>query len=565
MMKKIILSIIGLFIYINLYSQTTDLYDVNYDEPKNIQSYNERNKLFQDIYLQYELAIKKNEEKIRNIEKKIRQDELKKFQENLSFEQEKVKQEQEKYQEQLEQIQKEAKDILDKALEKQREEIYENEIAQLRKDEHDKLSRELYETISKELSEKYSSEYENKIEQKTSELTQEYEKRFQEKSEELSKEYDSRIAEYEKQQKAEIKKFKKENKKLALEETNALTERMRILTPYIALFIAFAVVLLLSCLIIRKIMKNMKTKKDIESYKREYLDNFKSASKNKKYDEIVKQLRDRINAQQDKNPQKLQNEALQLAMDEYEPIYKKMVIDNSYSEYATRLKKVNNGYLDEVEKIQDEIKNLQEINEQKLRNEALKLAMDEYEPIYKKMVIEKSYFEYLTSLKRVGSKNVYLEEVKNIQEKINNSNDSNYEKGLKYEALEKAKKEFDENVETKSLEDYKKEFERFDLQHSFGTWNGLDDDYEAKNGLISDFSSKIAYFKSTAEEAFNSKNNKEKVLQLLKQVAHKLQYYSDELKRMSDSENDTKLKKQLLQISQQFETLRNQFEKGEIQ
>lgn len=482
-MKKFFLILFGLFFCFSTNAKASDLYDVNFDAPKNIQIYNEKAKVFQDIYLQYEDAIRKIEESIRNEEKNVRKGDVQKFQEELSLEREK------------------AQENLIQSLEKQKQEIYAKEIEQLRKEEHEKLSQELHEIISKELSEKYSSEYENKVEQKIEELTQEYEKRFQEKSEELTKEYDARIAEYEKQKKAEIKEYKKEYKKMVLEETNAITKRIQILTPYIALFLAFVVVFLICFLIFRKIIKKIKKKKEIDSYKREFLDEFNSSSNAKKYDYIVEQIHGKIKILTDKNEQKLQNEALQLAMEEYKPIYEKRVIDKAYS-------------------------------------------------------------VYFNDLQRVGSKNVYLNKVKDIQDDINNSDDTDYVKNLKYEALEKAKKEFSENIEVKTIEDYDKIFKSFDLQHQFNTWNGLEDDVEAKRGLISDFSFKAADFLSIAREAVNSKNDKESVSQLLKKYAPKLKNYFEQLKRMSESETSSDLKQQLLQISQQYETLHNQFENG---
>ena len=104
-MKKIFLILFALYIYMNVYSQSTDLYDVNFDAPTNIPPYDESTQVFQDIYLQYEEAIRRSEESIRSEEKNIRQDDVQKFQENLSQEQEKAQQEQKKHQEELTQVQ----------------------------------------------------------------------------------------------------------------------------------------------------------------------------------------------------------------------------------------------------------------------------------------------------------------------------------------------------------------------------------------------------------------------------------------------------------------------------
>src|SRR5574344_191510 len=106
-MKKIFLIFFALYICMNVYSQSTDLYDVNFDAPTNIPPYDESTQVFQDIYLQYEEAIRRCEEIIRSEEKNIRQEDLtqtqNKYEQKLAQELEKSLEEQKKHQEELSQ------------------------------------------------------------------------------------------------------------------------------------------------------------------------------------------------------------------------------------------------------------------------------------------------------------------------------------------------------------------------------------------------------------------------------------------------------------------------------
>ena len=79
-MKRCFLFFFASYLCINAYTQPSGLYDANFDAPKNILNYDEHTQLFQNIYLQYEEAIRKIEENIRTAEKNIRQDNIQKFQ-----------------------------------------------------------------------------------------------------------------------------------------------------------------------------------------------------------------------------------------------------------------------------------------------------------------------------------------------------------------------------------------------------------------------------------------------------------------------------------------------------
>ena len=400
-MKKIVLIFFVLLFCLGVNAQSADLYDANFDAPRNIPSYDENTQVFQDIYLQYEAAIRRSEESIRSEEKNIYSQEL------------------------------------IKALEKQKKEIYAKEIDQLRKGEYENLSTELHDVISKELTEKFAAEYEKKL---------------KEESDKLAQEYDAKIAEIERQKDSEMKAWIKENKKQALEETNARTERMRIIAPYIAGVIAVAAIILLGWLLAKIIIK-------------------------KKHEKNAKQ------------------------------------------------------------------------KELDARNQQIE--------IYKA--------EYLNRLKRVGSSNIYRDEIKNIYEEINDSQESDAIKTLRKEAVQQADKEFDSSRITSSIAEYRKIFDGLNPKRHFNTWNGLDnDDIEAKKAVVSEFLANIADYEKYAISACNSKNDQTEIANMLKPYVPVLKSNSEQLASMKDSESDESLKEQLSDLSDKYQELADKFYKGKF-
>ena len=513
-MKKIVLIFFALLFCLGVNAQSADLYDANFDAPRNVPFYDENTQVFQDIYLQYEEAIRRSEESIRSEEKNIRQDDAQKLQANLSLEQEKAQQEQKKHQEELTQVQtkfeqelaqerekaeeeqkkhqeelsqvqtkfeqelaqeqkkaqedlsqtqnkfekelaqerEKAQQDIAQALEKQKQEIYANEIEQLRKDEYEKLSTELHDVLTKELTEKFAAEYENKVKQLTAEYDAEYEKKLKEASDKQAQEYDAKIAEIERQKESEMEAWKKENKKQALEETNARTERMRIIAPYIAGVIAVAAIILLGWLLAKIIIK-------------------------KKHEKNAKQ------------------------------------------------------------------------KELDARNQQIE--------IYKA--------EYLNRLKRVGSSNIYRDEIKNIYEEINDSQESDAIKTLRKEAVQQADKEFDSSRITSSIAEYRKIFDGLNPKRHFNTWNGLDnDDIEAKKAVVSEFLANIADYEKYAISACNSKNDQTEIANMLKPYVPVLKSNSEQLASMKDSESDESLKEQLSDLSDKYQELADKFYKGKF-
>lgn len=455
-MKKIFLILFALYICMNVYSQSTDLYDVNFDAPTNIPPYDESTQVFQDIYLQYEEAIRRCEEIIRSEEKNIRQEDLtqtqNKYEQKLAQELEKSLEEQKKHQEELSQAKinfeqelsqerEKAQKELNQALARQKQEIYENEIEQLRNNEYEKLSAELNNSISKELAEKFTVEYDS-----------EYEKKLRDITEKLVAEYEAKITEIEQQKESEMKAWIKENKKQVLEETNARTERLKILIPYIAAVITVAVIILLCWLLVKVIIKN-------------------------KYEKIAKQKEEA-----DKNQK----------------------IDTYKAEYSNRLK-------------------------------------------------------------RVGSSNVYRDEIKQIYKEINESQENSDMKMLQRKALEIAEKEFDLLRITLSIDEYRRKFDDLNPKRFFNTWNSLGDDIEAKKGIISDFEANIAEYEKYAISACKSKNDTTEIANMLKSFVPVLRSNSEQLNVMKDSEEiDESLKKHLFGLSTKYQELAEKFNKGKF-
>lgn len=456
-MKKIFLILFALYICMNVYSQSTDLYDVNFDAPTNIPPYDESTQVFQDIYLQYEEAIRRCEEIIRSEEKNIRQEDLtqtqNKYEQKLAQELEKSLEEQKKHQEELSQAKinfeqelsqerEKAQKELNQALARQKQEIYENEIEQLRNDEYEKLSAELNNSISKELTEKFTVEYDS-----------EYEKKLRDITEKLVAEYEAKITEIEQQKESEMKAWIKENKKQVLEETNARTERLRIIIPYIAAVITVVVIILLCWFLVKVIIKN-------------------------KHEKIAKQKEET-----DKNQK----------------------IDTYKAEYSNRLK-------------------------------------------------------------RVGSSNVYRDEIKQIYKEINESQENSDMKMLQRKALEMAEKEFDLLRITLSIDEYRRKFDDLNPKRFFNTWNSLGDDTEAKKAIISDFEANIAEYEKYAISACKSKNDTTEIANMLKPYVPVLRSNSEQLNVMimKDSKIDESLKEHLFGLSTKYQELAEKFNKGKF-
>ena len=172
--------------------------------------------------------------------------------------------------------------------------------------------------------------------------------------------------------------------------------------------------------------------------------------------------------------------------------------------------------------------------------------------------------EYLSRLKRVGSSNIYRDEIINIYAEINDSQESDAVKTLRKEAVQQADKEFDSLRITSSIAEYKKIFDGLNPKRHFNTWNSLGDDIEAKKAVISDFLANIAEYEKYAISACNSKNDQTEIANMLKPYVPVLKSNSEQLVSMKDSKSDESLKEQLSDLSAKYQELADKFNKGKF-
>ena len=280
-MKRLFFFVLTTLAITILYAEESSLYDVNYDPPKNTATYDETSQAFQNIYLQYELAVRNSELDIRSNEQNVRQNEILKERQKAQTE-------------------------LKVALKKQREEIYANEVELLRTHEREKLTLEINKKLSVELTEKFTKEYEDKKNVEVAalekelrntislenenlkaqfkdevrrELTSEYETKKNEEVTALEKELRNTISlenenlkaqfkdevrnelqsEYELKKNTELKILAKQQRKKIFEETHTVTERFKILA--VIIIVAIGVIVLF---ILVKFIVKLKSDKDEE-------------------------------------------------------------------------------------------------------------------------------------------------------------------------------------------------------------------------------------------------------------------------------------------------------------
>ena len=216
-----------------LYGQGNSLLDVNYDKPESTTSYSKGQEEFQQIYLQYEEAIK-------NIENKIRAEEVA----NKLAEIERVKKvERDNYLAEIEKIRKQESENASDAIDEARKNIYENEVKLVREQETAKLTEEITADV-------------------TARLT----------------------ADFEKQKNDEVERIRKQLKKEISQANHSTTERFRIVAPYIfGLIILFVIVLWGIKVVDKKKFKN--------HLKNHYITILKSNSEKIAKDEIADELK----------------------------------------------------------------------------------------------------------------------------------------------------------------------------------------------------------------------------------------------------------------------------------
>ena len=316
-MKKL-LSILVLLLAAPVFAQANDLHDVNFDAPTNNATYDENQQMFQQVYLQYESAIKILEDTIRNDEKNIRQNEIKLVKEE---ETQKLRAE------------------LSESLEKQRREIYENEIEAVRTQERERLTEEIRNAVFEELTEKFTVSYEEKKNQEIEALKERLAQQvYEEQKENFDKELRAQISlenetiaelykteikaeldkKYEIKKNDEIKAYKKEWEQEFFKKNKIWTERMQFFTPYIMYVIyaimAFVFIFLLSIVIL--IIKAKEGK--VKYYAGSYLNRMKQYAGKTAIFETIKQIRDEIDNSSETEAQKsILRKAIGIAEEKY--------------------------------------------------------------------------------------------------------------------------------------------------------------------------------------------------------------------------------------------------------
>ena len=346
-MKRLFFFVLTTLAITILYAEESSLYDVNYDPPKNTATYDETSQAFQNIYLQYELAVRNSELDIRSNEQNVRQNEILKERQKAQTE-------------------------LKVALKKQREEIYANEVELLRTHEREKLTLEINKKLSVELTEKFTKEYEDKKNVEVAalekelrntislenenlkaqfkdevrrELTSEYETIKNEEVAALEKELRNTISlenenlkaqfkeevrnelqsEYELKKNAELKVLAKQQRKEIFEATHTVTERLKILAVIIIVAIGVIVLFILVKFIVKlKANKDEEklreqNKKDLINYvSNTYLNELKRFDGKTTVLDAIKKIRSDIdNSTVDENEKSIHRRAIEIAEERY--------------------------------------------------------------------------------------------------------------------------------------------------------------------------------------------------------------------------------------------------------
>ena len=319
-MKKL-LSILVSLLAAPVFAQANDLHDVNFDAPTNNATYDENQQMFQQVYLQYESAIKILEDTIRNDEKNIRQNEIKL-----------VKEETQKLRAEF-----------SESLEKQRREIYENEIEAVRTQERERLTEEIRNAVFEELTEEFTVSYEEKKNQEIEALKERLAQQvYEEQKENFDKELRAQISlenetiaelykteikeelakKYEIKKNDEIKTYKKEWEQEFFKKNKIWTERMQFFTPYI-MYVIYAIMAFVFIFLLIKVISGRKAEKKakdgkVKYHADSYLNRMKQYAGKTAIFETIKQIRDEIDNSSETEAQKsILREAIGIAEEKY--------------------------------------------------------------------------------------------------------------------------------------------------------------------------------------------------------------------------------------------------------
>ena len=304
-MKRLFFFVLTTLAITILYAEESSLYDVNYDPPKNTATYDETSQAFQNIYLQYELAVRNSELDIRSNEQNVRQNEILKERQKAQTE-------------------------LKVALKKQREEIYANEVELLRTHEREKLTLEINKKLSVELTEKFTKEYEDKKNVEVAALEKELRNTISLENENLKAQFKDEVrnelqSEYELKKNTELKVLAKQQRKEIFEATHTVTERLKILAVIIIVAIGVIVLFILVKFIVK--LKANKDKEKLREQNKKDLINYVSntyLNELKRFDgktavlDVIKKIRSDIdNSTVDENEKSIHRRAIEIAEERY--------------------------------------------------------------------------------------------------------------------------------------------------------------------------------------------------------------------------------------------------------
>lgn len=261
MNKRLLSFFCILSISVVVYSQSNDLYDINYDKPDcNIQ-YDENSELLQEIYLQYESLITE-------LEKKTRQEEKKLSNENI----EQIKNE---YEKKISDMKVQYEQDKKLALNQLHTEFYASEVENVHKLETENLKN----TLSEELEEKLREEY-----------TEQYAQ--------------------------ELIKAKEEIKKELILENHVKMEKFKIMVPYVAIILLVIIFILLIVFVIKRFTVKFNKAKIKERRINYYVSKYYGFLKKFNGDKTVfsKEIEDEKNSEE----KECKEIALQMAEDKYQ-------------------------------------------------------------------------------------------------------------------------------------------------------------------------------------------------------------------------------------------------------
>lgn len=178
-MKKIIVIYIVAGLTLFAYTQNS-LYDVNYDSAEASPVYDHEMEWFQRQFLEYE-------ETIRFLENKILQEQKEKYEA-------KYLEEKNKHAAEIEQLALENERKIKEAINSTRNQIYTSEIDSLRGQEFDRLTQEITENVSKELTKVYEAKKNSEVLEEKQKLEKEFEEKFEYDKIILTKELSKEIA-----------------------------------------------------------------------------------------------------------------------------------------------------------------------------------------------------------------------------------------------------------------------------------------------------------------------------------------------------------------------------------